>query len=434
MKTVCLVGRPNTGKSSLFNKLIKERKSIILDDPGITRDRIYGTVTYKNKTFRLIDTGGIDISKLSFNDSIKMQAEMAIEEADVCVFVIDGLTDLNENDKTIARILSKNAKKVIVAVNKLDNEKREENIYNYYELGFETLIPISTLHSKGIDKLLDEITKDFNETPDIPKDGILRFSFIGRPNVGKSSLTNALLNEERVIVSDVPGTTRDAIDTKFSYNGEDYIVVDTAGLRKKGKIFESVEKYSLIRTLNAIDESDVCVLVINAEEGIIEHDKHIASYAIDAGKALVIAVNKFDLVENKEEGLKIWKEAIKENFKFASYAKVVYLSAKTKKRLHTLMPEIISAYENASRVIKTSVLNEVLNEAQIMHKPPSYKGKRLKIYFSHQESTNPPKFVLNVNNKGLVHFSYARYLENTLRDNFELSGTPIEIKFKNKSE
>ena len=434
MKTVCLVGRPNTGKSSLFNKLIKERKSIILDDPGITRDRIYGTVTYKNKTFRLIDTGGIDISKLSFNDSIKMQAEMAIEEADVCVFVIDGLTDLNENDKTIARILSKNAKKVIVAVNKLDNEKREENIYNYYELGFETLIPISTLHSKGIDKLLDEITKDFNETPDIPKDGILRFSFIGRPNVGKSSLTNALLNEERVIVSDVPGTTRDAIDTKFSYNGEDYIVVDTAGLRKKGKIFESVEKYSLIRTLNAIDESDVCVLVINAEEGIIEHDKHIASYAIDAGKALVIAVNKFDLVENKEEGLKIWKEAIKENFKFASYAKVVYLSDKNKKRLHTLMPEIISAYENASRVIKTSVLNEVLNEAQIMHKPPSYKGKRLKIYFSHQESTNPPKFVLNVNNKGLVHFSYARYLENTLRDNFELSGTPIEIKFKNKSE
>ncbi len=434
MKTVCLVGRPNTGKSSLFNKLIKERKSIILDDPGITRDRIYGTVTYKNKTFRLIDTGGIDISKLSFNDSIKMQAEMAIEEADVCVFVIDGLTDLNENDKTIARILSKNAKKVIVAVNKLDNEKREENIYNYYELGFETLIPISTLHSRGIDKLLDEITKDFNETPDIPKDGTLRFSFIGRPNVGKSSLTNALLNEERVIVSDVPGTTRDAIDTKFSYNGEDYIVVDTAGLRKKGKIFESVEKYSLIRTLNAIDESDVCVLVINAEEGIIEHDKHIASYAIDAGKALVIAVNKFDLVENKEEGLKIWKEAIKENFKFASYAKVVYLSAKTKKRLHTLMPEIISAYENASRVIKTSVLNEVLNEAQIMHKPPSYKGKRLKIYFSHQESTNPPKFVLNVNNKGLVHFSYARYLENTLRDNFELSGTPIEIKFKNKSE
>ena len=434
MKTVCLVGRPNTGKSSLFNKLIKERKSIILDDPGITRDRIYGTVTYKNKTFRLIDTGGIDISKLSFNDSIKMQAEMAIEEADVCVFVIDGLTDLNENDKTIARILSKNAKKVIVAVNKLDNEKREENIYNYYELGFETLIPISTLHSKGIDKLLDEITKDFNETKDLPKDGILRFSFIGRPNVGKSSLTNALLNEERVIVSDVPGTTRDAIDTKFSYNGKDYIVVDTAGLRKKGKIFESVEKYSLIRTLNAIDESDVCVLVINAEEGIIEHDKHIASYAIDAGKALVIAVNKFDLVENKEEGLKIWKEAIKENFKFASYAKVVYLSAKTKKRLHTLMPEIISAYENASRVIKTSVLNEVLNEAQIMHKPPSYKGKRLKIYFSHQESTNPPKFVLNVNNKGLVHFSYARYLENTLRDNFELSGTPIEIKFKNKSE
>lgn len=434
MKSVCIIGRPNTGKSSLFNRLIKEKKSIILDDPGITRDRIYGRVTYNNKTFNLIDTGGIDLEKTSFNESIKIQAEIAVNDADVIVFVVDGMTDLTENDKSIAKILSKTDKKIIVAVNKLDNKERQDNIYNYYELGFEKVMPISVTHNLGINDLLDEITSDFPINIDLPKDGIIRFSFIGRPNVGKSSLTNALLNEDRVIVSDIPGTTRDAIDTKFEYEGNPYIVVDTAGLRKKGKIFESVEKYSLIRTLNAIDDSDVCVLVINAEEGIIEHDKHIASYAIEAGKCLVIAVNKWDLVENKEEGLKAWKKALKDNFKFASYAKVVYLSALTKKKINTLMPVIIESYENASRQLKTSVINEVINDAVTLHKPPSYKGKRLKIYFASQTGVNPPKFTLNVNDKGLIHFSYERYLENSLRENFNLDGTPIILQFKNKNE
>ena len=434
MKTVCIIGRPNTGKSSLFNRLIKEKKSIILDDPGITRDRIYGRVTYNNKTFNLIDTGGIDLEKTSFNESIKIQAQIAVNDADVIVFVIDGMTDLTENDKAIAKILSKTDKKIIVAVNKLDNKERQDNIYNYYELGFEKIMPISVTHNLGINALLDEITEDFPVNIDLPKDGIIRFSFIGRPNVGKSSLTNALLNEERVIVSDVPGTTRDAIDTKFEYEGNPYIVVDTAGLRKKGKIFESVEKYSLIRTLNAIDDSDVCVLVISAEEGIIEHDKHIASYAIEAGKCLVIAVNKWDLVENKEDGLKAWKKALKDNFKFASYAKIVYSSALTKKKINTLMPVIIESYENASRQLKTSVINEVINDAVTLHKPPSYKGKRLKIYFVSQTGVNPPKFTLNVNDKGLIHFSYERYLENTLRENFNLDGTPIVLQFKNKNE
>jgi len=433
MNTVSLIGRPNTGKSSLFNRLIGEKKSIIMDEAGITRDRIYGKVTYNNKTFHLIDTGGIDLSEETFNDRIKIQAEMAIDESDVIVFVVDGLTDITENDRAIANILKRENKKVIVAVNKIDNKQREENIYAFYEFGFETVLPVSAEHKLGVSELLDEITRDFNENPTLPKDNILRFSFIGRPNTGKSSLTNALLGEERVIVSDVAGTTRDAIDTKFNYDGNPYIVVDTAGLRKKGKIFESVEKFSLIRTLKAIDESDVCVLVINAEEGIIEHDKHIASYAIDAGKCLVIAVNKWDTIANQDTAIKEWKLKIKNEFQFATYAKVVFLSAKTKKRIHTLMPAIIESYENATREFKTSVLNDVIQDAALLHPAPSYKGRRLKIYFVNQSGSKPPKFTFNVNNKGLVHFSYERYLENTLRSNFELEGTPIIIQFKNKN-
>lgn len=434
MKTVCLIGRPNTGKSSIFNRLIGEKKAIIMDEAGITRDRIYGKVTYNNKTFHLIDTGGIDLSNEEFNKRIKIQAEMAIEEADVIVFVVDGLTDLTENDKAIANILNKTDKKVIVAVNKIDNEQRKDNIYSFYELGFETLIAVSAEHKIGIKELLEEITRDFNETPTQEQDGTIRFSFIGRPNVGKSSLTNALLNEDRVIVSDVAGTTRDAIDIKFNYENKPYVVVDTAGLRKKGKISESLERFSLLRTLKAIEESDVCVLVINAEEGIIEHDKHIASYAIDAGKALVIAVNKWDTIENPDTSIKEWKLRIKNEFQFATYAKVVFLSAKTKKRIHTLMPEIITSYENASREIKTSVLNDVIGDAQMLHPAPSYKGRRLKIYFVSETGLRPPKFTFNVNDKGLVHFSYERYLENSLRNNFELEGTPIVIQFKNRRD
>lgn len=434
MNTVCLIGRPNTGKSSLFNRLIKQKKAIILDESGITRDRIFGEATYKNRTFRLIDTGGIDLSKENFNDRIKIQAEIAIDSSDVIIFVVDGLTDLTENDKSIAAILKKSNKKVIVAVNKIDNKNRIDNIYMFYELGFNIVLPVSAEHKLGIDELLEEVTKDFNENATLPKSDVLKFTFIGRPNTGKSSLTNALLGEERVIVSSEAGTTRDAVDTKFNYEGNPYIVVDTAGLRKKGKVTEAVEKYSLARTLDAIEASDVCVLVINAEEGIIEHDKHIAGYAIDAGKCLVIAVNKWDTVNNEETAMKKWKQLIASEFQFAPYAKVVYLSAKTKKRIHTLMPAIISSYENANREIKTSVLNDVISDAQLLHPAPSYKGRRLKIYFVSQTGIMPPKFTFNVNNKGLVHFSYERYLENTLRDNFDLEGTPIVIQFKNKNE
>lgn len=432
-KTVCLIGRPNVGKSTIFNRLIGEKKSIIADNPGITRDRIYGNVTYHDKTFLLIDTGGIDMGRDNFNEDIKAQAMIAIDESDVIVFIVDGKEELTSNDYLVRDMLIKTNKKVIVVVNKLDNPQKEELIYNYYELGFETVIPLSAIHNNGFDKLLDEITRDFNENEQIEED-ILKFCIIGRPNVGKSSLINALLNEERSIVSNVAGTTRDAIDTRFRYDNEDYIVIDTAGMRKRGKIYENIEKYSLIRSLKAIERSDVCVVVLSAEEGIIEHDKHIVSYAISSGKALVLVVNKWDTIVNPNEQIKKWKQKIANEFQFIPYVNVVFLSAKTKKRMHMLMPEVIKAYENSCKQIKTSILNNVIIDAMNLHNPPSYKGKRLKVYFVSQTETKPPKFTFQVNSKNLIHFSYERYLENKIRENFDLTGTPIILQFKNKGE
>lgn len=433
MKTVCMIGKPNTGKSSLFNILIKEKKSIILDMPGITRDRIYGQVKYNDKAFSLIDTGGLEKGVDAFQENIKIQASYAIDEADLVLFVVDGKEELTESDFYIRDMLMKAKKEVIVVVNKLDNKERDEEIYRFYELGFEKIIGVSAAHKKGINELLEEITKDLKEEETFD-DHHCRFSFIGRPNVGKSSLVNALLKEERAIVSDVAGTTRDATDAEFYYNKEKYICVDTAGIRKQGKIYENVEKYSYLRSMKAIENSDVCVLVLDASAGIIEMDKHIAGMAIEAGKALVVCVNKWDLVEDPNQALKTWKELIKYEFQFIPYVKVVFLSAKTQKRMTTLMPEIISAHENHQKQISTSTLNQIIQDAVCMHEAPSYKGRRLKIYFVSQESSEPPKFVFHVNDKGLVHFSYERYLENQLRQAIDLTGTPIIIKFKNKND
>ena len=433
MKTVCLIGKPNVGKSSIFNRLIKEKKAIIMDTPGITRDRLYGVVNYNDKSFYLIDTGGISLENGDFDKEILMQAELAIDEADIILFVVDGLEELDKTDHYIKDLLHKQTKEVIVVVNKLDNSKRMDNIYNFYELGFSKVMGVSAEHNLGFKELLDEITNDLPEDV-IDDNNNLKFCVVGRPNVGKSSLINALLNEERTIVSDVAGTTRDAIDTTFKYNHEEFTVIDTAGMRKKGRIYENVEKYSLIRSLKAIDRSDVCVIVINAEEGIIEHDKHIISYCLDAGKGIVICVNKWDTVKNPDQDIKHWQELIKYELKFIPYAKVVFLSALTKKRINTLMPEIISAYQNNKKEVKTSVLNNIIMDAVSLHQPPSYKGKRLKIYFVHQVDNKPPKFELQVNDKKLVHFSYERYLENQLRDNIDFSGTPIILQFKNKGE
>ena len=432
-KTVCLIGRPNVGKSTIFNRLIGEKKSIIDDQPGITRDRIYGNVTYDGKTFLLIDTGGIDMGNDNFNEDIKVQAMLAIDESDVIVFIVDGKEEITSNDLKVREMLLKTNKKVILAVNKLDNKQMLDEIYRFYELGFDNIIPLSAAHNRGFEDLLEEITKDFHENEEIDED-ILKFCIIGRPNVGKSSLINALLNEDRSIVSAVAGTTRDAVDTRFKYENNEYIAIDTAGMRKKGKIYENIEKYSLIRSLKAIERSNVCVIVINAEEGIIEHDKHIVSYATEAGKAIVLVVNKWDTVEDPNIAIKTWKQKIANEFQFIPYAKIVFLSALTKKRVHTLMPQIISAYENSKKEIKTSLLNNVVVDAVTLHQPPSYKGKRLKIYFTSQTGVMPPKFTFQVNSKKLIHFSYERYLENKLRENFDLTGTPIILQFKNKGK
>lgn len=433
MQTVCLIGKPNVGKSSIFNRLIKEKKAIIMDTPGITRDRIYGVVDYNNKRFSLIDTGGISLGTDDFDKDILAQAQLAIDEADIILFVVDGLSDLDASDLHIKEMLHKANKKVIVVVNKLDNNKRQDYLYNFYELGFSEVIGVSAEHNLGFDTLLETICADIKEEV-VEEDNSLKFCIIGRPNVGKSSLINALLNESRAIVSDIAGTTRDAIDTKFKYNHEEFTVIDTAGMRKKGRIYESVEKYSLIRSLKAIERSDVCVVVIDASTGIIEHDKHIISYAIEAGKGIVIAVNKWDTVKNPDGAIKDWKELIKYEFQFVPYVKVVFLSALTKRRINTLMPEVISAYENNKKEVKTSVLNNIIMEAVSIHIPPSYKGKRLKIYFVSQTDSKPPKFTFQVNDKKLVHFSYERYLENQLRENIDLTGTPIILQFKNKGD
>ncbi|MEG1495327.1 MAG: ribosome biogenesis GTPase Der [Bacilli bacterium] len=429
---VALVGRPNVGKSTIFNKIIGKKISIIEDTPGVTRDRIYSEANYRGYKFHLIDTGGIDVAKELFNDEIKVQVEIAVAEADVVVFIVDGKEGLTTNDFAVRDMLRKSKKRVVVAINKMDNRGRLDNLYEFYELGFDEYIPVSGEHSIGFTELLDAIVRDFNLAPEVEVDERLKFCVIGRPNVGKSSLINALLNEERVIVSDVAGTTRDSIDTPFMYNKQEVVVIDTAGMRKRGKVLESIEKYSLLRSLRSIDRSDVCLVVINAEEGIIEHDKHIAGYAIEAGKGLILVVNKWDTV--KDPDIKEYTKLLRSEFQFATYAPIVFVSALTKKRMHTIMPEIIKVGENCNKQIKTSTLNDVIIDAYSLNLPPSYKGKRLKIYYTVQTGNKPPKFTFNVNNKGLVHFSYERYLENKIRESFDLEGTPIVLQFKNRGE
>lgn len=433
--TVALVGRPNVGKSTLFNRLVGKRISIIDDEPGITRDRIYGDATYKDIRFHLIDTGGIDVTPEMFNKEIMIQAGIAMEEADTIVLVVDGKEGLTSNDYAARDMLFKSNKKVIVAINKVDNKKARENIYDFYELGFDEYIPISAEHSDGINSLLDAIISNFkNQEGEEYNEDTIKFCVLGRPNVGKSSLVNALLNEERVIVSKQAGTTRDAVDTPFTHDKKEYVVIDTAGIRKRGKLFERIEKYSVLRALKAIERSDVCLLLIDASEGIIEQDKHITSYIVDAGKAVVIVVNKWDTAKENEQDIKTFTKRIRDEFQFMPWAQIVFLSALTKKRIHTLIPEIDAAFENTKKRIQTSLINDIIIEAVNLVSPPSYKGRRLKIYYVTQVEASPPKFVFHVNDKGLIHFSYERYLENKIRESFDLKGTPIIMQFKNRGE
>ena len=430
--TVAIVGRPNVGKSTLFNKIVGKKISIIEDTPGVTRDRIYSEVSFGKYKFNLIDTGGIDVSKEIFNDEIKVQVEIAIDESDVIIFLVDGTEGLNANDYEVRDMLRKSNKKIVVAINKIDNKESLEHKYDFYELGFSDYVEISGEHNRGLAELLDLVTSDFPQFMEEEEDSRIKFSIIGRPNVGKSSLVNALLGEERVIVSDVAGTTRDSTDSILKYDNNEYVVIDTAGMRKRGKVYENVEKYSLLRSMRAIDRSDICILVIDSVSGIIEHDKHIIGMALEAGKGLIIVVNKWDVPNDLT--MTEYEKLIRSEFQFLSYVPIVFLSAKKKKRIHLLMPEVVRVAENIKKEVKTSTLNNVINDAYLLNLPPSYKGKRLKIYFVNQDGIKPPKFTFHVNDKGLVHFSYYRYLENKIRENFDFTGTPITLMFKNRGD
>jgi len=426
--TVAIVGRPNVGKSTIFNRIVGERISIVEDIPGVTRDRIYSSAEWLNQEFSLIDTGGIDIGDEPFLEQIRQQAEIAMDEADVIVFLTNGREGVTAADEEVARILYKTKKPVVLAVNKVDNPEMRSDIYDFYALGFGEVYPISGSHGLGLGDLLDEVIGHF---PDKQQENYdeetIKFSLIGRPNVGKSSLVNALLGQERVIVSNVAGTTRDAVDTPYTKDGQDYVIIDTAGMRKKGKVYESTEKYSVLRALRAIERSDVVLVVLDGEEGIIEQDKKIAGYAHEAGRSVVIVVNKWDAVEKDEKTMKEFEEKIRAHFQFLDYAPIVFLSAKTRKRTQTLLPMINKACESHSLRVPTNVLNDVIMDAIAMNPTPTHNGQRLRVYYATQVAIKPPTFVVFVNDPELLHFSYERFLENRIRDAFDFEGSPIKI-------
>lgn len=424
---VAIVGRANVGKSTIFNRIVGQRISIVEDTPGVTRDRIYADASWLTRDFKIIDTGGIELENASFTEQIKMQAEIAIEEADIILFVVNGREGVTKEDLFVARLLQKSRKPIVLAVNKIDDQKFKDNIYDFYNLGIGDPIAVSGSHGIGIGDVLDEIIHQLPAVDEKKEDDIIRFSVIGRPNVGKSSLTNAILGEERVIVSDIEGTTRDAIDTPFEKDGQKYCVVDTAGMRKKGKIYENVEKYSVLRALSAVEKSDVVLMVIDGNQGIIEQDKHVAGYAHEAGKAVILVVNKWDLIEKDSKTMKKMESQIREQFKYLDYAPIIFVSAKDKKRVHLLLPMIQEVYANSQKRVATSVLNDVLIDAQTMNPTTTFNGGRLKIYYANQVSVCPPTFVLFTNDPQYLHFSYKRYLENRLRDAFGFEGTPIHI-------
>lgn len=425
---VAIVGRPNVGKSTIFNRLAGERISIVEDTPGVTRDRIYARTEWLGHPFNLIDTGGIDIGDEPFLTQITEQAEIAIEEADVIIFVVSVKEGVTDADEKVARILYRTDKPVVLAVNKVDNPKLRADIYDFYSLGFGEPIPVAGTHGIGTGDLLDKIIKEFPKDATNEEDDSIKFSFIGRPNVGKSSLVNAILGENRVIVSNIEGTTRDAIDTRFeTEDGTKYTMIDTAGIRKKGKVYENTEKYSVLRAMRAIARSDVVCVVLNAEEGIREQDKHVAGYAHEAGRAIVIVVNKWDTLKKDNKTMSDFENLIRQEFQYLSYAPIVFVSAKTKQRLDKL-PELIKRVnDNHEQRISSAVLNDVVMDA-IAHNPtPTDNGKRLRIYYATQVAIKPPTFVIFVNDPELMHFSYERFLENQIREAFDFEGTPIHI-------
>ncbi|MBL0387813.1 ribosome biogenesis GTPase Der [Tumebacillus sp. ITR2] len=434
---VAIVGRPNVGKSTLFNRLAGERISIVEDKPGITRDRIYSSSEWLEHKFRIIDTGGIEVGdedEILFR--IREQAELAMDEANVIIFLVDGQDGVTPADQEVAQILYRTRKPIVLAVNKLDNPKMMlQNTFDFYELGFGEPFGISSTHGTGLGDLLDEVAKHFPEDYDATySEDTIKVSLIGRPNVGKSSLVNALLGEERVMVSDVAGTTRDAVDTVFSREGQDFVLIDTAGMRKRGKVYETTERYSVMRAMSAIERSDVCLLVISAEDGIIEQDKRIVGYALEAGRAVVFLVNKWDLLEKDDKTSIRFEQQIRKEFPFMPWAPILFVSATTKQRVHKILEMVKLVAENHSMRIPTSTVNTIIEDAVTMVAPPTDKGRRMRVYYATQVAVRPPSFAVFVNDTELMHFSYERYLENKLRDSFGFEGTPIRMFTRQRSQ
>ena len=427
LPVVAIVGRPNVGKSTLFNRIINERLAIVEDRPGVTRDRNYAQAEWLGRKFDVIDTGGITWDDGKIEEEIRAQAEIAIDEADVIVMltsVVNGVTDLDEK---VAQLLYRTKKPVILAVNKADNPEQRANIYDFYSLGLGDPIPVSSSHGTGIGDLLDEIVSDFPHDTDQKADDVISFSMIGRPNVGKSSIVNKLLGENRVIVANEEGTTRDAVDTPFVKDGTKFRLIDTAGIRRRGKVYEKTEKYSVLRAMSAIERSDVVCLVLDASTGIREQDKHVAGYAHEAGRGIIIVVNKLDLPEKNSTSAKDFEKVIRQEFQYLDYAPILFVSAKTGQRLDQIPKMVKKVYENQNQRIQSSVLNDLLLEASKLVPTPLVKGKRLRVYYMTQVRTNPPTFVVFVNDPELMHFSYQRFLINQLRENFDFMGTPIKI-------
>ena len=427
---VAIVGSPNVGKSTIFNRIIGDKRAIVDDEGGITRDRLYGTANWLGKSFTLIDTGGIEIANRPFQEQIRMQANIAIEEADIILFVVDGKVGVTSDDHMVAKLLRKIKKPILLLANKIDEGLQAANAAEFYSLGLGEPIPVSGSHGVGIGDVLNRIIDKIEDHKDEASEDVVTFSLIGRPNVGKSSLTNAILSQERVIVSDISGTTRDSIDTPFNKDGVNYVVIDTAGLKKKGKIYEAIDKYSAIRALKAIERSEIVLLVLDGKTGITEQDKHVIQYATDLHKAIIIVVNKWDLVDKDTNTMSSYEKLIRNEYKFLDYAPIVFLSALTKRRINTLFESLLLVHEAYHTRIQTSILNNVIQEAQVMNQAPDFNGGRLKIYYATQVLTAPPTISLVVNDPEFMHFSYQRYLENRLRETFNFEGTPIKISLK----
>ncbi len=432
---VAIVGRPNVGKSTIFNRIVGQRVAIVEDTPGVTRDRIYGEAEWLDHSFSVIDTGGIEFEDTEdILKQVKQQAELAIDEATVIIFVVDGKAGLTHSDREVAQMLFRSKKPAVLAVNKIDHPDHMVDVYDFYSIGLDEPVAVSGAHGIGFGDLLDQVVKHFPsyEEEEYEED-VIKVAVIGRPNVGKSSLINAILGEERVIVSNVAGTTRDAIDTPFETEEQKYVLIDTAGMRKRGKVYEKTEKYSVIRAMRAIERSDVVLVVLDGKQGIAEQDKKIAGYAHEAGRGIIIVVNKWDIVEKDDKTMQRMTREIRDHFAFLDYAPVQFVSAKTGRRVQQLLPRVSIVAEQHAMRIQTSILNEVISDALVMTPPPSDKGRRLKVHYVTQVSVRPPTFVIFVNDPELMHFSYLRYLENKIREAFVFEGTPLRFFVRRKT-